>query len=157
MRRRTAIIALLVAIVLVAAAGVFAAARTAAGPASLTDRTWTLTHLTRDGQDHQLVSSHPVTLRFRSRDREVVGSGGCNSYGGSYLVIGNSLRITDLAMTLMACIDATTFQTDSSVMDQESSFMQALGEIESYRLDGDTLTLQGSGGRTVLVFRPGAG
>jgi heat shock protein HslJ len=156
MRRRTVIIALLIICMLAAAASVFAATRVIAGPGSLTDRTWTLTHLTLDGQDQPLVASHPITVRFRSQDREVLGSGGCNSYGGSYLVVGNMLRITNLQITLMACVDATTLQTDGGVMNQENNYMQALSESDSYHLDGDTLRLQGNGGRTTLTFRPGA-
>lgn len=103
------------------------------------------------------MPSHPVTLRFRAQDRQVVGSGGCNSYGGSYLVVGDTLRITDLSTTLMACVDANTFGTDARVMEQESAYLQALGRVESYRLDGDTLILQGDGGQARLVFQPGAG
>ena len=160
MRRRAVIIALLIALVLAVAAGIFAATRAAAGPASLTDRTWTLTGLTVDGHSQTLVTSHPVTIRFRSQDREIMGSGGCNSYGGSYLIIGNTLHINDLAMTLMACVNANPdtgdFQTDNGFMDQESNYMQALGEIDSYHLDGDTLTLQSNGGRTTLTFGLGA-
>jgi heat shock protein HslJ len=157
MRRRTILVALLAICVLALAAGIFAATRVVAGPGSLTDRTWTLTHLTLDGQDQLLVTSNPITVRFRAQDREVSGSGGCNSYGGSYLIVGNTLRITNLQMTLIACINPTTLQSDGGVMYQENSYMQALSEIDSYHLDGDTLTLQGSGGRTRLTFLPGAG
>ncbi|HEV8193095.1 MAG TPA: META domain-containing protein, partial [Ktedonobacterales bacterium] len=150
-------IALLIVLVLAVAAGVFAATRAVAGPGSLTDRTWTLSSVTVDGHDQALVTSRPITVRFRSQDRRVSGSGGCNSYGGSYLIVGNTLHITNLQMTLMACVDGTTFQADSGVMEQESGYMQALGEIDRYHLDGDVLTLQGSGGRTILGFRSGAG
>ncbi len=161
MRRRAVVIALLIALVLAVAAGIFVATRAAAGPASLTDRTWTLTSLTIDGRSQTLVTSHPVTIRFRSQDREIMGSGGCNSYGGSYFIVGETLHINDLAMTLMACVNANpgtgAFQTDNGVMDQESNYMQALGEIDSYHLGGNTLTLQDTGGRTTLTFRPSAG
>lgn len=156
MRRRTLVLALLVVCVLVVVAGVFAAAHAVAGPESLTNRTWTLTHLTVAGQEQTLVPVHSATIRFRAQDREVMGSGGCNSYGGSYLIVGNTLHITNLAMTLMACIEANTLQTDSGIMGQESSYMQAIGEVDSYHLDGNILTLQGNGGRTTLTFRPSA-
>lgn len=157
MRRRTVLIALLIVCALALAAGIFAATRAVAGPGSLTDRTWTLTSLTLDGRDQPLVTSNPITVRFRSQDREVSGSGGCNSYGGSYLIVGNTLRITSLQMTLMACIDPNTLQTDGGILNQESTYMQALGESDSYHLDDDTLILQGNGGRTRLTFLPGAG
>lgn len=161
MRRRAVVIALLIVLVLAVGAGIFAAMRAVAGPASLTDRTWTLTSMTVDGHAQTLITSHPITLRFRSQERQVSGSSGCNSYGGSYLIVGDALRLTDLAMTAMACVSANPdtgeFQTDNDVMGQESTYAQALGEVNKYHLDGDTLTLQGNGGRTTLTFHPSAG
>ena len=147
MRRRmmlaTAIIAAVGVVTLIA----FTVVRASAGPTVLTDHSWTLTRLVVNGQEQPLSETHPATLRFQSQTHNISGGGGCNSYGASYVIAGNTLHISDIRLTLMACMD-------TRVMEQEASYLQALGHVESYHLTGDTLTLESDSGHIVMTFSP---
>ncbi len=145
MRRR--IILIIVAVVAaLAITGGIAFAMLTSTPTSLTGHTWTLTRLIVNGQEQPLSPAHSATLRFLPNDRQIAGSGGCNSYGGSYTLIGNQLRVGELRVTLMAC-------EDESIMVQESHYLEALPRVNSYQLTGSTLTLTGDGGRVALTFQ----
>jgi heat shock protein HslJ len=78
---------------------------------------------------------------------KISGSGGCNSYGGSYSLDGSSIQIKDLVSTLIACTDP------QGAMDQESAFLSGLGSAQSYELSTDKLQILTSDGKT-LVFVP---
>ena len=148
MRRRVILLlTIILVIAVVGALGAVIALRAYAGPSTLTGRAWTLTRLVSDGQEQTLLRGHAATLRFQPGDHTISGSGGCNSYGGSYTIFGSSLHFGEMRSTLIACLD-------TAAMNQESAYLQALGAVESYRLDGDTLTLEGSSGRTAITFHP---
>ncbi|MBP1705290.1 MAG: uncharacterized protein H6Q36_1029, partial [Chloroflexi bacterium] len=74
----------------------------------------------------------------------VTGSGGCNSYTASYDLRGRSLTIGPAAATSMACPDP--------VGGQEEAFFAALARVASYKVDGESLTLEDEAGRPILVF-----
>ncbi len=148
MRRRLMLIILAVVAVLAVSAGIAYAALTST-PSGLSQPTWTLTRLVVDGQEQMLSTTRPATLRFLSQDRQIAGSGGCNSFGASYTLVGSQLRIGEMRTTLMAC----TGDDGASVMEQESHYLGALQLVTSYRLDGSTLTLTGDGGKVSLTFR----
>jgi len=76
-------------------------------------------------------SSAPVTLGFESEET-VAGSGGCNSYSGSYTVEGDSISFNNVVSTLMLCVDTG---------DQETEFFNALQTATRYELADDQLTL----------------
>jgi heat shock protein HslJ len=147
MPRRLILIILAVVAVLAVTAGIAYAALTST-PTSLSQPTWRLTRLVVDGQERPLSSSRPATLRFLTNEHQVAGSGGCNSFGGSYTLVGSQLHMRDLRSTLIACIG----DDGASVMEQESHYFQALPLVTSYRLDGSTLTLTGDGGKVSLTF-----
>lgn len=44
-----------------------------------------------------------ITATFE--DGRVCGSSGCNTYTGSYQVRGSAIAVSDLAWTLMACLE----------------------------------------------------
>ena len=142
------LIILAVVAVLVVFAGIAYAALTST-PSGLSQPTWTLTRLVVDGQEQMLSTTRPATLRFLSQDRQIAGSGGCNSFGASYTLVGSQLRIGEMRTTLMAC----TGDDGASVMEQESHYLEAMQLVTSYRLDGSTLTLTGDGGKVSLTFR----
>lgn len=148
MRRRLIIIILAVAAVLAVTGGIAYAALTST-PTSLSQPTWKLTRLVVGGQEQPLSLTRPATLRFLASDRQVAGSGGCNSFGGSYMLVGSQLRIGELRSTLIACIG----DDGASVMEQEGHYLDALTRATSYHLDGSTLTLIGNGGRDTLTFQ----
>ncbi len=80
-------------------------------------------------------------------DGKISGSGGCNSYGGTYSLDGDKIQIKDVFSTLMACMDP------QGTMDQEASFFSSLGSAESYQLSKDSLQIRTTDGRT-LDFVP---
>jgi len=75
----------------------------------------------------------------------VHGSSGCNSYSASYNVIGNTINIREIQLTLMACV------LPEGAMDQEQRFVSLLGSSDSYELlDGQLRLLQSD--QVLLAF-----
>ena len=74
------------------------------------------------------------TLTIAFEDGQAGGSAGCNSYGGTYTIKDNEFGLTDIASTLMACLD-------SGVMEQEQAYLVFLGEVTSYNISADVLYL----------------
>ncbi len=92
-----------------------------------------------DGATTSAISSTTVTATFDAG--AVGGSGGCNTYSGSYSVDGATIAFGPIASTLIACDDA--------IAGQEQAYFAALAEADSFAVSGGTLTL--SKGDTVLV------
>ena len=97
-------------------------------PAALDGTQWQLISL--DGSP--VLDSTSVTLAFGPQDR-AGGSGGCNSYGGSYSVQDDALSFGPLASTMMACHD--------DVMQQELDYFAALQAVTRFTRSGDQLIL----------------
>jgi heat shock protein HslJ len=81
-------------------------------------------------------SNIPVTGRawLRISDQKqsrVEGSGGCNTFAGPFKVSGETITVGPLISTRMACAD----------MKEEQAFFHAIGHINGYRLEGETLLL----------------
>lgn len=72
-------------------------------------------------------------IRFDAEGSRVTGSTGCNQFGGTYDVAGDSLQFGQLVMTRMACLDG-------GVMEQEQAFERVLGEVNRYSVRDDSLT-----------------
>jgi heat shock protein HslJ len=89
------------------------------------------------------LAGSEVTLEFIG-DR-FVGDAGCNSYGGSYSVDGESLEMSGAVSTMMAC-------ADDDVMSQETAFLSALSGVASYQIADDQLQLLNADGATVVTF-----
>jgi len=113
----------------------------AEGPA-LPGTEWALTSLNGDA----LIKGTQITLRFG--DGSLEGSGGCNTYGGSYTADEESLSLSDLYWTEMACLEP------EGVLDQELAYLNTLNTAGSYRLDAGQLELYDEAGTTILVFGP---
>jgi len=107
--------------------------------------TWQLGSLEVDGQVSDAVAGAPVTATFE--DGVVAGSGGCNTYSGSYTVDGDAISFGPIASTLIACEDP--------IGSQEFAFFAALGRADSFDVSGGTLTL--SEGDTELATFTDAG
>ena len=73
---------------------------------------------------HRPIEDSNITIAFE--DGQVSGSSGCNSYGGEYQISGKNIEFGMLISTLMAC--------DEPIMEQESSFMQMLGDAHRFEL-----------------------
>ena len=125
-----------------------APAETASAPAednALWGSEWEL--LSLNGADP--IEGKAITLRFGETSLE--GSGGCNTYGGSYTASEGSLRLSDLYWTEMACMEP------QGIMEQEQAYFEALNTATRYQtdrtpVDGDRLELYDEAGRQILVF-----
>jgi putative lipoprotein len=73
------------------------------------------------------------------------GSGGCNSYGGTYQVDGNSITFGEMTRTEMACLE-------EGVTEQEQRFFEALETASEYRVEGDQLHITYDGGNGLMIF-----
>ncbi len=78
-----------------------------------------------------------VDLQFLAEEKRAAGFSGCNRYTGSYdpegaSEHGSSLKLGPMAGTMMACPEGTEL---------ERNYLQALGRVTGFRLDGDTLSL----------------
>lgn len=114
---------------------------------SLENTTWILAeYATADGSLTETLATTEIDATFA--EGEVVGTGGCNSYRGTYEVDGDSLSFSPLASTMMAC--------EQSIMDQETAFHAAMNAVVTYEIDNDSLVLKNEAGDTVLVFNQSA-
>jgi heat shock protein HslJ len=110
-----------------------------------------------DGTEWQLVSLHgekpiqgkAITLLFGVGTLE--GSGGCNTYGGSYKASGGGLTLSDLYWTEMACMEP------EGIMEQEQDYFRALDAAVRFQQDGDRLALYDASGTEVLAFTTASG
>ncbi len=129
------LIATLAAALLLAACG-------AGGGQNLAGTSWRLVEA-----NGQLVpQGTDVTITFEEGD-QVSGSAGCNSYGGTYSIDGNTITFSQIISTLMAC-------QGEGVMALESTFLDALNAGGTFDVQGNTLTIDASNG-TTLNFTSG--
>ncbi|PSJ61213.1 META domain-containing protein [Pseudaminobacter soli (ex Li et al. 2025)] len=108
-------------------------------PAGIFDTIW----LAEDIEGRGVIDDAQSTFKVSS-DGSVSGRGGCNSYFGKATVEGNSIKVSDIASTFMACAPA--------LMDQEKKLFSALGKAASFRLNEGKLYLADNEGRDVLRF-----
>jgi putative lipoprotein len=97
---------------------------------------WTLETL--EGQPAPLgMGGRPIELQLDAAESRVAGFSGCNRYTGSFNNDGNSthgtpIQFGPMAGTLMACPEGE---------DTERRYLQALGRVDAYRMDGEKLML----------------
>lgn len=105
---------------------------------SLKDIKWKLVKLM--GKD---VSDKNAYILFSTEENKVYGNASCNNFNGSYeLNVGNQIKISKIAATLMACPD----------MNVENEFMEILGKVDDYSINGKSLTLNKAKMTPMAVF-----
>jgi heat shock protein HslJ len=114
------------------------------GGQSLVNTKWQLVSMGPAGAAEPVIPGSTLTLEFR-QDGSLGGSSGCNSFSGSYQVLGNSLSIGALVSTLMAC-------TDENLMQQEARYLAALQSAISYELQNNQLAIGYEAGQALLFF-----
>ncbi len=123
---------------------VFTAILAACSPGStatnpLEDTSWILTNL--NGQP--VLPDVQTTANFTTE--RIDGTDGCNNYSGSYTVKGNKISINDdMVSTMMACEEA--------VMQQAAAYNSALILADTFKIEGQQLTLQDKSGNKLAVF-----
>lgn len=109
----------------------------------LVETYWMLISL--EGEDLQgPIDTKTAYIRFREDGNEVNGFTGCNKFFGKYEMNGDSIRLSDLGSTKMAC----------PAMEQENKLMGILARVDSYSISDYLLTLYG-GGKAIATFRAG--
>ena len=109
--------------------------------ATLEGATWVLDRTSIENLAPGAPGDARVDLIFE--DDAVAGTSGCNSYFGSYEVDGGSISFGPLGGTEMAC--------EPALMDLESAYLAALGDVRDHQGGDGELVL--SGDEVRLVFR----
>lgn len=86
-----------------------------------------------------------ITAQFDAEGR-VTGSGGCNSFGGSYITEGDGIQFSQMITTERACLN-------DDVMSQEAAFYEALSTAVVFNIADDELILI-YGDNQTLTFAP---
>lgn len=111
-------------------------------PALLTGEAWVVEDINRGG----VIDNSRLTLTFGA-DGRVSGSGGCNSFSGTYSADGTSVTLGPLAMTRRACLG-------EALNAQETRYTAALtGTLNWAILADGALELTGESGTRVLLRR----
>lgn len=106
-------------------------ARTAAG--SIVANDWHLVEISGTAAIPTDEARRP-TLHFSADSGRASGNGGCNNYGGTAVIAGQSITVSRLISTKRACIDP-------AMNAQETRFLTALEAVDRYAISGDTLRL----------------
>jgi heat shock protein HslJ len=102
---------------------------------------WKLTSMDFNGKKISLTA--PITLNI-GRDNRLGGSGGCNTYGGSYsFELPDKIKISGLFATEMYCKDASNI---------ERIYFQTLESARIAGVKNEELVIQNSDRRNVLRF-----
>lgn len=97
------------------------------------------------------IAGEPVAEGFESTisfaaEAQVTGNAGCNGYFGAWSTDGDAIAFGHLGATTMMCPEEQ--------MDQEESFMDALGTAERFELRNGKLLIFSAGGDPPIVLEP---
>jgi heat shock protein HslJ len=84
-------------------------------------------------QQANVLPDSVITIDFQTENYS--GLGGCNSYSGTYKTDGDNLTFGTAAPTRKVCTDPP------GIMDQEKTYLDALGKVTNYKVSGDTLEM----------------
>lgn len=113
-------------------------------PKPLVGTNWTLNCFGTSASVSSVISGTTITAVFDSEGR-VTGSAGCNQYFGSYTLEGDSLSIHTIGSTKMNC-------PGPGIMEQEATYLEYLGRVTGFGINGDSVSLRDEYRRTILVF-----
>jgi heat shock protein HslJ len=100
----------------------------------LRDTHWTLASLGGAATDTTTAGSRTEPhLVLKSSSQHLIGFAGCNRLRGRFTQRGTQLALKPIATTRMACA--------SALMQQEERYLQTLASIDSYRIEGQLLSL----------------
>lgn len=111
---------------------------------NLANTQWRLVSFGEPGAEMPVIQATEITLEFEAGG-QAVGSGGCNSYGAQYEVLGGALSFDQIIQTEIAC-------TGEGVMEQEQAYFQALQAAGEFELTDGELKIRYDEGQGVLNF-----
>lgn len=108
---------------------------------------WSLVSFGPAGAEQPIVEGSSITLMLAGG--QAAGSGGCNSYSGSYRVDGSAIAFSEITHTEKACLE-------QGVTEQEQRYFEALQSAGEFTIDGDrlTITYEDNGALTFESARP---
>jgi heat shock protein HslJ len=92
-----------------------------------------------------VLNGTTLTVEF-DEDGKLKGTGGCNSYAGSYKLASNKISIGALNATLKACLEP------KGLMEQEAHYLAALASADTFTLSGYTLEMRTVSGALAATF-----
>jgi heat shock protein HslJ len=110
---------------------------------SLDNTHWRLVSFGDLGSDQMPVEGSLITLIIANG--LAAGYGGCNSYGGSYLVEADTITFSEMVRTERAC-------EDQQITEQEGRYLQALDSAARFERTDNLLILSDADGNGLLVF-----
>jgi heat shock protein HslJ len=113
-------------------------------PAPLVGTNWTLESFHSGDSVSSVIAGTTLTAVF-SEDGRVSGSAGCNSYFAHYNSTGTSLSISGIGSTKMYC-------GAPGVMEQESTYLSRLGQVTSFTIEGNHMSVSDAKGIPLLSF-----
>ena len=107
------------------------------------DAYWMLVSL--EGEDVPKAQDNRMAyIRFEEKENDVFGFTGCNKFSGKYTLGDETLGMSELRSTRMACAS----------METENKLMDVLSRVDSYRISKNVLTLY-DGDKAVATFMTG--
>lgn len=98
----------------------------------LEERYWKLIEVNGTEVKPNGGGQHEPHITLKSEQKQVVGNGGCNSFGAMYEINGaGRISFSRIISTKMAC----------DKLSLENQFFQALESTDSFHINGDTLIL----------------
>ena len=104
---------------------------------------WSLVSFGSPGAEQPLIDGSTITLMLAGG--QAGGSGGCNSYGGTYQLDGNNITFGEITRTEKACLE-------EGVTEQEQRYFQAMETASEYRIEGDQLHITYDDGNGAMIF-----
>jgi heat shock protein HslJ len=101
---------------------------------------WQLASMILDKDMAIPLTGKPITLNIETD--KIGGSGGCNSYGGSFMQAEDTVEFSDIISTKMWCANAPT----------ENKYFQALEKSVLFELSGSELVLMDANKQNILKF-----
>jgi heat shock protein HslJ len=147
MNRRRSTVASLAAVVLTAGLSASALAAEAAEPEpvgvfGIEGMTWLLTGQAVDGA--MVAVPDGIVVSLLMEDGRASGTGGCNSYFGTYELDGFAVSFSKIGSTLMACPGAAG--------DVEAAYFGNLGLVASYQSGGIQMAFLDADGEVLLEY-----
>lgn len=143
MIRRLSLPALLLGAVTLAGCAGFDATSDGPGDEPLENTYWKL-ETVGDREAVAIDEAREAHLVLHAEDSRLAGSTGCNRMMGQYEREGDRLSFAQVATTMMACPD--------EVMTLERAFLDALGSVDTWQVDGKALTLVDAEGEALAHF-----
>lgn len=108
----------------------------------LQNRTWIATQIGAQSIKTNPSAHNIPALQFDEATKRVSGADGCNRLMGTYQATGNTLVLSQMASTKMACIDNTL----------PNQFNTALANVTNYQVYNNTLKLLDRNGNLLVEF-----